>query len=145
MGNHCFSFLEDSYADICNEAMFCEKHLVEGYYADSIIRAGRALEIITENICEFSDLDYLKREGLYNRLIVLFNEGIIDDNLFEKFRHIRLIRNKIAFYPDWSKIGENANIAHKYLYEICVYFYKTYQDSNFIAEEYNGPKMAADS
>lgn len=44
MKKHCFSFLEDSYADICNDAMFCEKHLVDGNYKDSIIRAGIASE-----------------------------------------------------------------------------------------------------
>ena len=35
MGNHCFSFLEDSYPEICNEAKYCEKHLVEKSYKDS--------------------------------------------------------------------------------------------------------------
>ena len=50
MKKHCFSFLEDSYADIFNEAMFCEKHLVQKNYIDSILRAGKASEIMTEYI-----------------------------------------------------------------------------------------------
>ena len=77
MKNHCFSFLEDSYADICNEAMFCEKHLVQNNFQDSIIRAGKASEIMTEYICEFENQDYLIRSSQKNRLNKLVYNGTI--------------------------------------------------------------------
>lgn len=41
MSNYCFSFLEEDFPSISSECKNCEKLLVEGYYDDSIKRAGK--------------------------------------------------------------------------------------------------------
>ena len=138
MKNHCFSFLEDSYADICNEAMFCEKHLVQNNFQDSIIRAGKASEIMTEYICEFENQDYLIRSSQKNRLNKLVYNGTISSDLYDKLNFIRKIRNK-AVHGHIRDIEDNANKVHAYLYVISVYFFKKYKDSNYVVKEYNGP------
>ncbi|ADC46173.1 dnd system-associated protein 3 [Methanobrevibacter ruminantium M1] len=140
MKKHCFYFLGDSFADICNEAMFCEKHLVEGNYLDSIIRAGKASEIITVNICELEGQDGLISSGQKKRLEMLGYKGIISYDIYKRLNHIRKIRNK-AVHGHLSDIEDNANILHAYLYLICAYFYKEYRDTNFSAEDYTGPIM----
>ena len=140
MEKHCFSFLEEGYGDICNEAMFCEKYLVEKKYFKSIIRAGITAEKITIYICKFEEIDYVQGSGQKKRLKMLLNGNVISDVLFKKLNHIRKIANKLI-NDNLNNLEENANIIHSYLYEICVYFYKTYNNSNFVAREYFGPIM----
>ena len=143
MKKHCFSFLEDSYADICNDAMFCEKHLVDGNYKDSIIRAGIASEKITLTICEFADLDFIS-PSQKKRLETLFYYGFIGEEIKNILNDIREIRNKAA-HGYLNDLEENAKKLHLYLYVICTYFYKTYFDPNFSCEDYTGPSMKPSS
>ena len=143
MKKHCFSFLEDSYADICNDAMFCEKHLVEGNYKDSIMRAGMASEKITLTICEFADLDFIS-PSQKKRLDTLFYNGVIGKDIKNILNDIREIRNKVA-HGYLTDLEENASKLHLYLYVICTYFYKTYFDFDFLCEEYKGPIMEPSS
>lgn len=144
MKNHCFSFLEDSYADICNESMFCEKHLVEKNYVDSILRAGKASEIMTQYICEFENQDYLISSGQKNRLKKLVYNGTISSNLYDELNFIRETRNKAA-HGHVRNLEDNAKKVHFYLYIIATYFFITYKDSNFKIKEYVGPIMEVDS
>ena len=144
MKNHCFSFLEDSYADICNEAMYCEKHLVQKNFVDSILRAGKASEIMTVYICEFENQDYLISSGQKNRLKQLVYNGTIPSSLFDELNFIREIRNKAA-HGHVRDLEDNAKKVHFYLYIICTYFFMKYKDPNFVIEEYVGPIMEADS
>lgn len=136
MKKHCFEFLGDSYADICNEAMFCEKHLVEGNYLDSIIRAGITSEKITLTICELEDLFISPSQK--KRIETLFYEGHIDYDIKKRLHYIREIRNK-AVHGYVIDLEENASKLHFYLYVICVFFYKRFKDSNFSPEVYKGP------
>ena len=144
MKNHCFSFLEDSYADVCNEAMFCEKHLVQKNYVDSILRAGKASEIMTQYICEFEDQDYLIRSGQKNRLKNLVYNGTISNSLYDELNFIRETRNKAA-HGHVRDLEDNAKKVHFYLYIIATYFFIKYKDPNFKIKEYVGPIMDADS
>lgn len=52
MSNYCFSFLEEDFPSISSECKNCEKLLVEGYYDDSIKRAGKACELISKEIAK---------------------------------------------------------------------------------------------
>lgn len=140
MSNHCFSFLEDSFSDICDDAMFCEKHLVEKSYKDSIIRAGIASERITIYICEFVKRDKFIIYGQRKRLEKLFYNGFIPNDIYQRLEDIRQFRNQAA-HGYVINMEEKAKNAHAYLYLICVYFYQKYFDSTFSCEEYNGPKM----
>ena len=144
MKKHCFSFLEDSYADICNEAMFCEKHLVQKNYIDSILRAGKASEIMTEYICEFENQDYLISSSQKNRLNKLVYNGTITSSLYDELNFIREIRNKAA-HGNVRNLEDNAKKVHFYLYLISIYFFTKYKDPNFVIEEYVGPIMNEDS
>ena len=143
MKKHCFYFLGDSFADICNEAMFCEKHLVEGNYKDSIFRAGMASEKITITICEFADLDFIS-PSQKKRLETLLYNGIIGSDMKKILNDIREIRNKAA-HGYLTDLEENASKVHLYLYIVCTYFYKEYFDSNFSFEDYCGPIMGSGS
>lgn len=144
MKNHCFSFLEDSYADVCNEAMFCEKHLVQKNFLDSIIRAGKASEIMTVYICEFENQDYLISSSQKKRLDKLVYNGTIPSDLYDKLNFIRIIRNK-AVHGHIRDIEDNANRVHAYLYVISAYFFKNYKDQDYVFGEYKGPIMETDS
>ena len=73
--------------------MSCEKHLVEGRYKDSIIRAGMASEKITLTICELEDLFISPSQK--KRIETLFYEGYIEeegkpDQLFQNPKSERL-------------------------------------------------------
>ncbi len=143
MKNHCFSFLEDSYSDVCDEAMFCEKHLVQKNFVDSIIRAGKASEIMTQYICEFENQDYLIRSGQKNRLKELAYNGTISNRLYDELNFIRENRNNAA-HGHVRNLEDTAKKVHLYLYRIAVYFFKKYKDPNFKIEEYGGPIMEVD-
>ena len=143
MKNHCFSFLEDSYADVCNEAMFCEKHLVQKNFVDSILRAGKASEIMTQYICEFENQDYLISSGQKNRLKKLVYNGTISNSLYDELNFIRETRNKAA-HGHVRNLEDNAKKVHFYLYIIATYFFITYKDPNFKIKEYAGPIMKAE-
>lgn len=143
MKNHCFSFLEDSYADVCNEAMFCEKHLVQKNFVDSILRAGKASEIMTQYICEFENQDYLISSSQKNRLKKLVYNGTISNSLYDELNFIRETRNKAA-HGHVRNLEDNAKKVHFYLYIIATYFFITYKDPNFKIKEYAGPIMKAE-
>ena len=143
MKKHCFSFLEDSYADICNDAMFCEKHLVDGNYLDSIIRAGMASEKITITICELVDLDFIS-PSQKKRLETLYYNGFIDEDIKKTLNEIREIRNKAA-HGYLTDLEENAIRLHLYLYFVCTNFYKKFFNPDFLCDDYTGPIMEPSS
>lgn len=140
MKNHCFYFLKDSYEDICNEAMFCEKHLINDNFIDSIIRAGKASEIITRYICEFENQDHIMTSSQDYKLGYLVDYEYIPSDIYDKLTYIRKIRNN-AIHDHVSNLKETAYKVHAYLYYVSAYFFKNYRDSNCIIDEYNGPIM----
>lgn len=140
MNKHCFSFLEDTYSDICNEAMFCEKHLVEKNFKDSIIHAGIASEIITKYIYEYVNRDKYIIYSQKKILEKLFYNGFIPDDIYQRLDNIRQFTNQAA-YGNVINMEEKATLAHANLYIVSVYFYQKYFDSNFLYEEYKGPIM----
>lgn len=140
MNKHCFSFLESSFAIINNEAMAAEKHLVNGNYADSIFRLGKAAEFITISICEFEEMDWLITKGQKKMLEQLAYKGKITKDIFKKFEDIRNLRNKVA-HGYLKNQEENAFNLHKEFYDIAVFFYKKYKDGDFVPIDYNGPIM----
>ncbi len=135
MKKHCFDFLGDSYSEICQDAMSCEKHLVEGRYKDSIIRAGMASEKITLTICELEDLFISPSQK--KRIETLFYEGYVDEYTKKRLHYIREIRNK-AVHGYLMDLEDKANKLHAYLYLVCVYFYKKY-NPHYSPEVYKGP------
>ena len=119
MENHCFSFLEDSYSDICNEAKFCEKHLVQKNYVDSIIRAGKASEIITVYICEFEGQEHLISSSQKHRLEMLGYNGFIKNDLTFIILVFKLVTTVmlafISVFPFWPKSFQYSSFFfHKY-------------------------------
>lgn len=140
MEEYCFAFLENSFYDIAIEAKMAEKHLVNGNYIDSIIRIGKASEILTINICEFEDKDYLVSKAQKYRLNQLEYKGYIPNGIYKKLDDIRRLRNKsVHGYVKDEK--ENALNLHAYFYYVAVFFYKRYNDNYFSPEPYSGPKM----
>lgn len=140
MIEHCCSFLENSFSDINEEVMNCEKHLVNENYIDSIFRAGKAAEYIVKEICEFEKLYSLKRESQSTIIYTLKNKKIIPKEIFLDFQDIRLARNTNVHDRLFERKTKASEI-HEEIFEISVFFYKKYRDKNFIAPKYNGPIM----
>ena len=143
MNKHCFSFLENSFAVINNEAMAAEKHLVNENYTDSIFRIGKAAEFITISICEFEGMDWLIPKGQKKMLEQLAYKGKITNDIFKKFEDIRNLRNTVA-HSYSREFKDKAYDLHKKFFDIAVFFYQKYKDKTFEPEEYNGPIMKKD-
>jgi len=134
MDNHCFSFLEEDFPKISSECFACEKHLVEGNYSDSIIRAGKACEFITQEIAINIGKPDLNQETQNERLnVLIYRIQAIPEDIGRNFQKIKRIRNKVVH--ESIKYEEISYNLHKKLFEICVWFY-----GNFILKEFNPPK-----
>ena len=140
MEKHCCSFLENSFSDINEETLYCEKHLVNENYIDSIFRAGKAAEYIVKEICEFERLFSLKRESQSTIVYTLKNKKIIPREIFLDFQDIRLARNTNVHDRLFDRKTKAVEI-HKEIFEISAFFYKKYRDKEFIVPDYNGPIM----
>ena len=141
MQNHCFSFLENRFSTISNEAMYGEKHLVDENYIDSIFRIGKAAELITVSICEFEDKGYLINKGQKNMLEQLAYKGKLTNEIYKKLEKLRKLRNKAAHGGYIRNEKEAAENTHKDFFDIAVFFFEKYGDKNFISPPYNGPIM----
>ena len=73
MEENCFNFLDDGFGEISEECFYCEKHLVNKDYKDSVFRAGTAAEKIVTLICEIENLDYLSRQNQKRKI-----KGLVD-------------------------------------------------------------------
>ena len=140
MEKHCCSFLENSFSDINEETLFCEKHLVNENYIDSIFRAGKAAEYIVKEICEFEKLYSLKRESQSTIVYTLKNKKIIPREIFLDFQDIRIHRNTNVHDRLFDRKTKAFEI-HKEIFEISAFFYKKYRDNDYVAPDYNGPIM----
>ena len=140
MIKHCCSFLENNFSDINEKVMDCEKHLVNENYVDSIFMAGKVAEDIAKEICEFEKLYSLKTESHSTIVYALLNKKIITKDIFSDFQDILLASSADAS-EELFEIKTKAAEVHEEIFEISVFFYKNYQDKNFIAPEYNGPIM----
>ena len=141
MQNHCFSFLENRFSTISNEAMYGEKHLVNENYIDSIFRIGKAAELITVSICEFEDKGYLITKGQKNMLNQLAYKGILTNEIYKKLESLRKLRNKAAHGGYIRNEKEAAEDTHKNFFDISVFFFRKYGDKNFTVPNYTGPIM----
>lgn len=139
MESHCFYFLEDMYPIIVNECAASERFLIEGHYIESIVRAGKAAEIITETICNFEELDYIVRLGQAKRLEELGYKSVLPYEIYSKLDKVRRLRNKAVHGKLLNNEKDYADTVHHKLYDIAVWLYKTYGDDNFIASPYKGP------
>lgn len=140
MEKHCCSFLEDSFSDINEETLYCEKHLVNENYTDSIFRAGKAAEFVVKEICEFEELYSLKRESQAYIVSELRKKRIIPRKIFLDFQDIRIHRNTNVHDRLFDRKMKAFEI-HKEIFEISAFFYKKYREKDFIAPDYNGPIM----
>ena len=92
MSKHCFSFLEDDYKEISSNCETAEEYLVEGKYTDSIIRAGKACELISKEIATSNNLEYLNEKMQDDRLNeLIYSKMIIPDDIGRVFHKIRKI------------------------------------------------------
>ena len=139
MPNHCFSFLEEDFPKISEECETCEKHLVEENYLDSIIHAGKACELITQEIAINNGRDDLNELDQYNRLNqLIYDLFLIPDKFNRSFHKIRRDRND-AIHKDLKNAEEISYNIHKRLFNICIWFYSDYGLKNFIPSKYDGP------
>jgi Domain of unknown function (DUF4145) len=73
------------------------------------------------------------------RLHKLLREGITTDDIHEKLEWIRKIGNKAAHEPQFGQV-EHALQAHRYLYDIAVWYMELYGDVDFTPPTYRIPK-----
>ena len=140
---HCFYFLKDVYPSISNEGKASEEHLIKGNYLESIFRAGKASEFLSSSMCELYGHDNWIKEGQFKRNKKLADNGLISEDIFEKFKEVGSIRNLII-HNDHIFSHEDALRVHELVFQISVYFYKTFFDKDFEPLEYNGPIMTVE-
>ena len=139
--SHCFHFLEDHCPSIAKEAKDCEERLVNGNFKESIFCAANASALISSKICELNNKASWIRFDQFNRIKQLFNDGLISGNIFQKFKDMDNITNKMRFDESLNLTEEDALKVHKLLFEISAYFYRHYFDKEFEVGGYTGPIM----
>ena len=143
MAINCFSYLEKDFPSIYSECENCEKHLVENNFVDSIVRAGKACELISKDVASNAGYDELNDKNQENRVEILKRKMIIPDNYARDFHFIRRQRN-IAAHQSNDSLGDLCYQIHRRLFNVCTWFYENYGLDDFIPPEYNGPIYVSD-
>lgn len=136
---HLFSFMESEVKDLASLGEEIELNLFRDPRA-VILKARLYAETLAkliwakEAIQQYYDLKHVER------LHKLYREDVLDENLYKKFEWLRKTGNKVAHEPDFGSVQE-ALTAHKYLYDISIWFFEVYVDYGFKSPEYKIPAV----
>ncbi|MCB9194848.1 MAG: DEAD/DEAH box helicase family protein [Flavobacteriales bacterium] len=131
-----FSFLFENFSDIAQLGIIAEKNL----YSDpptTISKLRLQLEYIAQRICEYEGIN---DDGLTqnDRLFRLKQEDIIPQRVLDLFHSIRISGNKAVHYNIGSE--EEALLRLKQARNASIWFFKSYEDSDFKEKEFIKPE-----
>lgn len=128
----------------------CDKNLAElGYQIEkdfftspgsAIMHARQFAEKLLEKVCEIEGQVYLIPLSQYERMKILYKDGILEDKVFNDFNDIRIIGNK-AIHEGTHNDMEYAARIHKEIYEIMKWYIECYGDATMEVPVYQPPAV----
>lgn len=104
----------------------------------SVVYARQFAEKLIAKVCEFEGQEYLISLGQYERIKILYKDGILEDKVFNDFNDIRIIGNK-AVHEGTHNDMEYAARIHKEIYEIMKWYIECYGDATMEVPSYQPP------
>ncbi|OZI12965.1 hypothetical protein CEW92_03695 [Bacillaceae bacterium SAS-127] len=137
-GTFLLSFLKPNYKDLAVIAEALEKQV----YSDgqSVLSKARLFAeklakcvMETENISVYYDMKHVER------VQKLYREGLLNEEIHFRFEWIRKMGNKAVHEMHFGSV-EDALKAHRFTYDLAVWFMELYGDFEFEAPKYESPK-----
>lgn len=104
----------------------------------SIVYARQFAEKLIAKVCEIEEQKYLVSLGQYERIKILYKDGILEDKIFNDFNDIRIIGNKAVHEGTHNDMEYSARI-HKEVYEIMKWYIECYGDATMEVPLYQTP------
>ncbi|WP_342357524.1 sigma factor-like helix-turn-helix DNA-binding protein [Priestia megaterium] len=143
MENHLFSFMDNVHTDFSDIGAEIEAKLFLDPSA-VLMKARVYAEQLTKAVNEKEEIEEMYGIKQHERLYKLHKEEIMITDIYERFDWLRKAGNKAAHEANYGKV-EDAIQAHRYLYDISVWFMEVYGDLSFKAPSYKLPKAQANS
>lgn len=106
----------------------------------SIVYSRQFAEKLIAKVCEIEEQEYLISLGQYERIKILYKDGILEDKVFNDFNDIRIIGNK-AVHEGTHNDMEYAARIHKEIYEIMKWYIECYGDATMEVPVYQLPAV----
>lgn len=143
MENHLFSFMDNVHTDFSDIGAEIEAKLFLDPSA-VLMKARVYAEQLTKAVNEKEEIEEMYGIKQHERLYKLHKEEIMITDIYERFDWLRKAGNKAAHEANYGKV-EDAIQAHRYLYDISLWFMEVYGDLSFKAPSYKLPKAQANS
>lgn len=137
MEKQLFSFMENVHKDLA--IVGCEIETKLFVDPTTVLLKGRVYaEQLTKLVNEKEGIEELYGIKQHERLYKLNKEQIMIDDIYNRFEWLRKSGNKAAHEANFGKV-EDAIEAHRYLYDVSVWFMEVYGDLSFKAPVYKLP------
>lgn len=127
MDNSCFSFLVGFNENLYLDCLEVEKFYKDNNYSQVIISCSQISEDITKKVADNENFTKLIDLNQFDRLKILGRKRIIRFNYQRPFNGIRRLEKEL----NKNGLGDldSSKKAHKFLFDIMVWYYKKYNDS----------------
>lgn len=136
--NYAFEFLEQYSSEWAVIASDFEKLLFTNIDS-ALIQARKLSELIVKNIYSFEEMEYPSFSNQAEKLMMLKQNGIIDEELFKFFDRIRRMGNIAAHENNEIPLSDGLKV-HGNLYQILKWFMESYVSFEVEVPEYQNPK-----
>lgn len=138
-----FSFMNDVNKELMEVGEFIDQHLFTDPHS-VLVKARLFAETLTKIVMKNEDLEEVYDIKQVERVHKLNREGIMTDEIHDKFELIRKVGNKAVHEPQFGSV-EAALKIHKFVYDISVWYMELYGDVTFKAPKYRIPKVKSQS
>lgn len=105
----------------------------------SLVKARKLTELVIKDVYKFEEIEYPEYTNQSERLVLLKNYGVIDEELFKLFDRIRRMGNRAAHDDRKTPIADGLKV-HNNLYSILKWFMESYVSYDIQVPEYQDPK-----
>lgn len=136
--SYAFEFMEVYRKDWADTAKEFEKSLFSDIDS-ALIKVRKLTEIIVKEIYANEGMEYPSFSNQAERLLILKNDGVLDEDLFKSFDRIRRMGNSAAHRNEPISIVDGINV-HKNLYMILKWYVEAYISYDSKIPDYQEPK-----
>ena len=136
--SYAFEFMEVYRKDWADLAKEFEKNLFSDIDS-ALFKVRKLTEMIVKEIYANEEMEYPSFANQAERLLILKNDGVLDEELFKSFDRIRRMGNSAAHRNEPISIVDGINV-HKNLYMILRWYVEAYISYDSKIPDYQDPK-----
>ncbi|MBM7703544.1 sigma factor-like helix-turn-helix DNA-binding protein [Metabacillus iocasae] len=135
-----FLFLQEADEELASVGRSVDEHIFHDPHAT--LMKGRLFgEILAKLVFQQENIDEYYPMKHVERIHKLDRDGLIDHKIKERFNWLRVNGNKAAHEADYGTI-EQSLTAHRFVYDLAVWYVESYGSLEFRAPMYEIPKPA---